>query len=127
MKYANAVQYAQIYGRYKGFQSLLEKKVSRKTRSENIQIITEYDLVRRIQLVIDEISLMQPIFDDQYIMTRKLLKWVNIKTENSDKENIDSEDLRDWTNFQIADHTDVIKKRVQALEKEAQRVLKLVR
>ena len=135
-------------------------------------IETEYKLLRKIRSVIDEINILQPVFDEQHSMTRRLLKWVDIQTENRRKENAPNgrgngngnvnvnhshndngngngsvhgncncnyleqtgranfdkgaNGLQKWEDFAVSDQTDIIKQRVQWLEKDAQRVLNSV-
>jgi hypothetical protein len=96
----------------------------------------EYGLLRDIRSIIDEINILQPVFDEQHSMTRRLLRWVEIKTGNSITENAynngeqngpKSSDkggngLQKWEYFAVSDQTDIIKQRVQWLEKDAKRV-----
>ncbi len=92
-----------------------------------------------IRSVIDEINILQPIFDEQHSMTTRLLKWVDIKTKNSKNENGNvpndreqnrqtssskgSDALQKWEDIAASDQTDIIKQRVRMLEKDAKRVL----
>ena len=135
------------------FKTSIEGNSSSRARSDQTKIKIEYDLLRKIRSIIDEINILQPIFDEQHSMTRRLLKWVDVKMEHSKKEGKDNgedkqnhnsnwirylqhfrgdvdtevDGLQDWEDFEASDQTDIIRQRVQWLDKDAKRVQNYVR
>lgn len=91
-----------------------------------------------IRAILDEINILQPVFDEQHSMTRRLLKWVD-RRQTVDNGNgnaptgsgqvsqanvgIGVKGLTKWEDFAVSDQTEILKQRVEWLEKDAKRVL----
>lgn len=146
---AKDIQSREISDCYEKFQKTIEGNSSYRARSDQTKFREEYKLLGRIRSIINEISILQPIFDEQHSMTKRLLKWVDIKTEHGKRdlkddskdnsngahdlqghrENVDRRvaELHDLEDFAVSDQTDIIKERVQRLDQNARRVLESVR
>jgi hypothetical protein len=146
---AKVIQSRDISDCYEKFQKTIKGNSSYRARSDQTKFREEYKLLGRIRSIINEISILQPIFDEQHSMTKRLLKWVDIKTkygkrdlkddikDNSDgapdlqghRGNIDRQvaGLQNLEDFAVSDQTDIIRERVQRLDQNARRVLESVR
>ncbi|PMD12114.1 hypothetical protein NA56DRAFT_756854 [Hyaloscypha hepaticicola] len=160
----------QVSDRYNDFRESIERKKSWSKVHTNQRILKEYTILVKIRTIIDEINILQPIFDEQHSMTRRLLKWVDSKTVDNKNGNtlllgirtilgeindlqpglgedesmpakllkwleskmVDNgsgsipnrgKGLKKWEDFAVSDQTEILKQRVQWLEKDAQRVL----
>jgi hypothetical protein len=123
--------------RYKAFKESIDPKNRSRVQTNQAGIVEEYKMLVDIRSILDEINILQPVFDEQHLMTRRLLKWVDSKTVDDGNGNtpnggeqagqvIVGKGLKKWEDFAVSDQTEILKQRVQWLEKDAQRVLNSV-
>lgn len=124
--------------RYREFKKSI-KPENRRTKTTQTGIVEEYKMLVDIRTIIDEINILQPLFDEQHSMARKLLKWVDSKILRKGLRNIPSGDNQadvasigsDAGNSKqeedaVSDQTEILKKRVQWLKKDSERILNSV-